>query len=94
MLTPNGHLQSNDGGHSKGALFRVIKMAFSAMFSRQQLSPSVKRQNPEDLVVLKDLVDAGKITPVIDGTYPLSATSRAIDHVAEGHARGTAVITI
>ena len=94
MLTPNGHLQSNDGGHSKGALGRVIKMAFSAMFSRQQLSPSVKRQNPEDLVVLKDLVDAGKITPVIDGTYPLSATSRAIDHVAEGHARGTAVITI
>ena len=64
------------------------------MFLRRQLPPSVKRQNPEDLIALKDLVDAGKITPVIDGTYPLSATSEAIEHVAEGHARGTAVITI
>jgi len=93
-LTPNGRLQSNGGGNSKGALGRVIKTAFSAMFSKQQLAPSLKKQNPEDLVVLKDLVDAGKITPVIDGTYPLSATSEAIDHVAQGHARGTAVITI
>ena len=93
-LTPNGHLQSNGGGHAKHALGRVIKTAFSAMFSKQQLAPSLKKQNPEDLVVLKDLVDAGKITPVIDGTYPLSATSEAIEHVAEGHARGTAVITI
>ncbi len=81
-------------GHAKHALGRVIKTAFSAMFSKQQLAPSLKKQNPEDLVVLKDLVDAGKITPVIDGTYPLSATSEAIEHVAEGHARGTAVITI
>ena len=93
-LTPNGRLQSNGGGNSKGALGRVIKTAFSAMFSKQQLAPSLKKQNPEDLVVLKDLADAGKITPVIDGTYPLSATSEAIDHVAEGHSRGTAVITI
>ncbi len=93
-LTPNGRLQSNGGGHSKGALGRVIKTAFSAMFLRKQLPPSLKRQNPEDLVALKDLVDAGKITPVIDGTYPLSATSEAVEHVAEGHSRGTPVITI
>lgn len=93
-LTPNGRLQSNGGGHSKGALGRVIKMAFSAMFVRRQLPPSVKRQNHEDLVALKDLVEAGKITPVIDGTYPLSQTSEAIEHVAEGHARGTVVITM
>jgi NADPH:quinone reductase-like Zn-dependent oxidoreductase len=63
------------------------------MFVRRQLPPSVKTQNPEDLVALKDLVEAGKITPVIDGTYPLSETSQAIEHVAEGHARGTVVIT-
>jgi NADPH:quinone reductase-like Zn-dependent oxidoreductase len=93
-LTTNGRLQSNGGGNSKGALGRVIKTAFSAMFVRRQLPPSVKTQNPEDLVALKDLVDAGKITPVIDGTYPLSETSEAIGHVAEGHARGTVVITI
>ena len=43
---------------------------------------------------LKGLVEAGKVTPVIDGTYPLSETPAAIGHVGEGHARGTVVITM
>ena len=44
------------------------------MFVRQQARPSVKIQNRDDLVALKELVEAGKVTPVIDGTYPLSET--------------------
>jgi NADPH:quinone reductase-like Zn-dependent oxidoreductase len=39
-------------------------------------------------------VEAGKITPVIGGTYPLAGTPEAIGHVAAGHARGTVVITV
>jgi NADPH:quinone reductase-like Zn-dependent oxidoreductase len=65
-----------------------------SMFVRQQASPTVKTQNRDDLVALKGLVEAGAVTPVIDGTYPLSATPQAIAHVAEGHARGTVVITV
>jgi NADPH:quinone reductase-like Zn-dependent oxidoreductase len=44
--------------------------------------------------VLKELLEGGKLTPVIDGTYPLGQTAAAIAHVGDGHARGTVVITI
>jgi NADPH:quinone reductase-like Zn-dependent oxidoreductase len=61
---------------------------------KQQASPTVKTQNHDDLVALRDLVEAGKITPVIDSTYPLDQTSQAIDRVAAGHTRGTIVISV
>ena len=97
-LTPNGRLQSNGGGHARGRwigpLGIVMKVAAVSLFVRQQLGPSVKFQNRADLIVLKDLIDAGKIMPVIDGTYPLSGAAGAIDHVGDGHARGTVVITV
>jgi NADPH:quinone reductase-like Zn-dependent oxidoreductase len=63
------------------------------MFVRQQGKPSVKTQNRADLVALKELAEAGKVTAVIDGTFPLRETPMAIDLVAAGHARGTVVIT-
>ncbi len=97
-LTPNGRLYSNGGGHSKGRwvgpLWSVIKATTTSLFVRQQLGPSVKFTNSADLVVLKGLIEAGKVTPVIDGSYPLSRTPEAIDHVGAGHARGTVVITV
>jgi NADPH:quinone reductase-like Zn-dependent oxidoreductase len=93
-LTPDGRLQPNGGGHAGGALGTVIKALITSRFVRQQLGPSVKYANRDDLVVLKDLIEAGKVTPVIDGMYPLGETAGAIGHVGEGHARGTAVITM
>jgi NADPH:quinone reductase-like Zn-dependent oxidoreductase len=97
-LTPNGRLQSNGGGHARGrwigSLGIVIKVAAVSLFVRQQLSPSIKFPNSADLVVLKGLIEAGKVTPVIDGTYPLSVVPEAIAHVGDGHARGTVVITV
>jgi NADPH:quinone reductase-like Zn-dependent oxidoreductase len=65
-----------------------------SMVVRQQASPTVKTQNHGDLVALRDLVEAGKVTPVIDRTYPLTDTPEAIGHVAGGHARGTVVIAV
>jgi NADPH:quinone reductase-like Zn-dependent oxidoreductase len=93
-LTPNGTLISNGGGHSGGKLGRVIRASLASMFVRQQGRPSVKTQNRADLVALKALVEAGKVTPVIGGTYPLGHTAEAIGHVAAGHARGTLVIAV
>jgi NADPH:quinone reductase-like Zn-dependent oxidoreductase len=63
-------------------------------FVRQQASPTVKAPNHDDLVALKALVEAGKVRPVIDGTYPLAETPEAIAHVAAGHARGTVVVNV
>jgi NADPH:quinone reductase-like Zn-dependent oxidoreductase len=93
-LTPTGMLISNGGGHAAGKLGRVIRNALASMFVRQQARPSVKNNNRADLVALKELVEAGKVTPVIGGTYALGQTAEAIGHVASGHARGTLVIAV
>ena len=47
-----------------------------------------------DLVVLKELIEAGKVTPVIDRTFPLSETSEAIRYVGERSTQGKTVITV
>ena len=52
------------------------------------------KESKEDLVVLKELIEAGKVTPVVDRTYPLSEVPEAIRYLEEGHARGKVVITI
>lgn len=93
-LTPTGTLISNGGGHSSGKLSRTIRTMLVSMFVKQQAKPTVKTQNHDDLVALRDLVEAGKVTPVIDGTYPLDQTARAIDRVAAGHTVGTIVISV
>lgn len=93
-LTPDGRLLPNGGGHSGGALGNLIKAHLSAFFVRQQARPAIKFQNPGDLLALKTLIEAGKVVPVLDATYPLLDTPRAIGHVGAGHARGTVVITV
>ena len=93
-LTPTGILISNGGGHADGKLGRTVRAMLVSMFVRQQAGPTVKTQNHDDLVELKSLVEAGKVTPVIDRAYPLTETPEAIGHVATGHARGTVVITV
>jgi len=96
-LSPSGTLQSNNGtsgGRWFGTMGTVIKTAIVSKFTRRQAGPSIKFPNREDLVALRDLIEGGKVTPVIDGTYPLSETAGALDRVNEGHARGTVVITV
>src|SRR6266581_6883173 len=63
-LTPLGTLISNGGGHSDGKLGRTVRTLLVSMFVRQQAGPTVKTQNRDDLVVLKGLVESGKVTPV------------------------------
>jgi NADPH:quinone reductase-like Zn-dependent oxidoreductase len=54
----------------------------------------VSKETKEDLEAVSDLIEAGKVTPVIDRTYQLSEASEAIRYMAEGHARGKVVITV
>jgi NADPH:quinone reductase-like Zn-dependent oxidoreductase len=54
----------------------------------------VAREHYEELQVLSELIEAGKITPVIDRTYPLSQAADAIRYLEKGHARGKIVITV
>jgi NADPH:quinone reductase-like Zn-dependent oxidoreductase len=63
-------------------------------FVSQRMLPFLSHDAKEDLLVLKELIEAGKVTPVIDRTYPLSETPEAVRYVERGHARGKVVITI
>ncbi len=61
---------------------------------RKKLLFFIASVDKDDLIVLKKLVEAGEVTPVIDRTYPLSETPEAIRYLEEGHARGKVVITV
>jgi NADPH:quinone reductase-like Zn-dependent oxidoreductase len=87
-------LISNGGGHAAGKLTRTVRTMLVSLFVRQQASPTIKTQNHDDLLALKELLEAERITPVIDGVYPLSDVRGAMARVATGHARGTVVITV
>jgi NADPH:quinone reductase-like Zn-dependent oxidoreductase len=60
----------------------------------QKLGTFVARQKRKDLIVLKKLVESGKLTPVIDRTYPLAEAPEAIRYLAEGYARGKVVLSV
>jgi NADPH:quinone reductase-like Zn-dependent oxidoreductase len=96
-LTPKGTLVPNGGGfdnHWFASGGRVISAKILSRFVSQTLRTFLMSQKLQALVALKDLIEAGKVTPVIDRTYPLSETPQAIDHVGLGHARGKVVITV
>ncbi len=50
--------------------------------------------NQKDLVLIKELIEAGKVRPIIDRRYPLSEVAEAFRYYAKGHARGKVVITV
>ena len=81
-------------GTSAASSAAPLRTMLVSIVVRQQASPTVKTQNHDDLVALKALVEAGRIVPVIDSTYPLDEVPEAIRRVAAGHASGTIVIVI
>jgi NADPH:quinone reductase-like Zn-dependent oxidoreductase len=90
-LTPDGiHIPSS--GHA--GMGWIIAAALTAVFVRQQGSPFVASTTGKDLVTLSEFIEAGKVAPVIDRTYPLSDAPEAFRYLDEGHARGKVVITV
>jgi NADPH:quinone reductase-like Zn-dependent oxidoreductase len=96
-LTTNGTLVivgGETGGRWIGGYDRQLRASLVSMFVSQKLRTFICSENHEDLLVLKELIEAGTVTPVIDRTYPLSEAAKAIRYVEEGHARGKVVITL
>lgn len=81
-------------GRWLGGADRQIRALLLSPFVGQRLGTFVNSENHEDMLVLKELIEAGKVTPVIDRTYPLSEASKAIHYLKEGHVRGKVVISV
>jgi len=97
VLASNGTLVlvgAPDGRRMGPIVARILAMIVLSRFASQKLLPFLAKNSKEDLMFLKELVEAGRIRPVIDRTYPLSETAAAIRYLEEGHARGKIVITV
>jgi NADPH:quinone reductase-like Zn-dependent oxidoreductase len=96
-LTPKGTLVLSSGesdGRWIGPVGRIIKALLLSPFVGQKMVSFTVKPNKEDLLFLKQLIEAGKLTPVIDTTYPLSEVPEAIRYLEEGRARGKVVISV
>jgi NADPH:quinone reductase-like Zn-dependent oxidoreductase len=99
ILNPNGKYVMIGGGGPNdnrwiGPFGRVIKTMVLSPFVSQKMGMMMADANHNDLTVLGDLMQSGKVKPVIDRTYKLSEVPDAIRYLEEGHARGKVVITL
>ena len=98
VLAPKGVLVAVGGpnrGRWIGPLGRSGRMALvSPAVSQRMVFFFLAHQNKADLAVLRELLETGKVTPVIDRTYPLSETAEAMRYLERGHAQGKVVITM
>jgi NADPH:quinone reductase-like Zn-dependent oxidoreductase len=83
-----------EGGRWLGGMDRQLRMLLLSPFVGQQLRSLLSKENHEDLIVLKELIEAGTVTPVIDRTFPLTEVPKAIRYLEERHVRGKVVITV
>lgn len=64
------------------------------MTGSQKIVNLLAKPNQKDLIFMQELLEAGKVVPVIDRCFPLSQVAEAIRYLEEGHARGKVVITM
>jgi NADPH:quinone reductase-like Zn-dependent oxidoreductase len=96
VLAPNGTLvlSSGEGGRWLGPMGRIVAALVRSRFGSQRMVPLVARKDSKDLAVLTELIEAGKVTPVIDRRYALAEVPEALRRQGEGHAQGKTVITV
>ncbi|MFZ3375431.1 MAG: NAD(P)-dependent alcohol dehydrogenase [Chthoniobacterales bacterium] len=99
VLTPKGKYVLIGGGGPNdsrwiGPFGRIIKTMVLSKFVDQQMGMMMADANQKDLTILGDMMQSGKLKPVIDRTYKLSEVPAAIAYLEEGHARGKVIITV
>ncbi|SEC14910.1 NADPH:quinone reductase [Amycolatopsis tolypomycina] len=95
-LAPRGTLVivGGEGGKWLGGIQRVLRAAVLNPFVKQRLRGLISTVRGTDLEVLRETIEAGPLTPVLDRTYPLADAVAAIDHVHRGHSAGKVVLTL
>ena len=96
-LTPDGRLVivgGETGGRWIGGFDRQLRACALSPLVRQKLGMLGAKERSADLVVLRELIEAGKVTPAVDRTYPLGEAPTAVRYLMDGKAQGKLVITI
>jgi NADPH:quinone reductase-like Zn-dependent oxidoreductase len=101
-LAPRGTLVLVGGGTGREENVDIPILEVLGDFARNLLAPFVRqptrmmmtKTRKSDLIFLTQLIEAGKLTPVVDRTYPLADSAEAIRYVETGHARGKVVVTV
>ncbi len=99
VLTPNGKYVMIGGGGANeqgvfGVMLRPLKAMVLSKFVDQQMGMMMADSNQKDLSLLAEMVESGKMKPVIDRTYKLAEVPEAIGYLEQGHARGKVVIVV
>lgn len=97
-LTPRGTLViigGEGGGRWTGGFFRqILRAPLLSLFVGQKLYPLTSTEKQEDLQALAEMIEVGKLTPVVGKTYPLADAAEAVRQLERGHVRGKMVITV
>jgi NADPH:quinone reductase-like Zn-dependent oxidoreductase len=97
-LAPKGTLAivgGDGGGNWTGGFFRqILRAPVLSLITGKKMRPVISTETREDLVTLRDLIEAGSVTPVVGRTFALSEAADAVRYLAEGHARGKIVIAV
>jgi NADPH:quinone reductase-like Zn-dependent oxidoreductase len=92
-LSPKGRYVMTGG--SMAQLFQAMLLGpWISMTGRKKMGNLLAKPNQKDLVFVKELLEAGKVVPVIERRYPLREGAEAFRYLGEGHARGKVVITV
>ncbi len=92
-LTPKG-IYVMAGGSTAQIFEAILLGSLMSIRGDKKMGAVSAKPNQNDLLILKELLEAGKVVPVIDKCYPLSEVPEALRYLGEGHARGKIVITV
>nr|WP_304214894.1 NAD(P)-dependent alcohol dehydrogenase [Fredinandcohnia onubensis] len=93
MLKENG-VFVHVGGESSQMYQTMIQRSWISMSGKKKFFTFLQRANQKDLVLMKELIEEGKVTPVIDRSYSLSEVPDAFRYFEEGHSQGKVIIEI
>jgi NADPH:quinone reductase-like Zn-dependent oxidoreductase len=96
VLKPKAILVLVGGPKGKiiGPLKHILRMRLASFRASQKVVFFVANFNRQDLVILREFMEAGKVKPIIDRTYPLNKINEAISYLGTGHARAKIVVTM
>ena len=96
-VTPTGTvviIGGEGGGHMLGMVSRILRTVALAPFVKQRLVALTSAERVEDFETLRELIESGRVMPVMDRTYALPDVADAIRYIEQGHARGKVVIAL